>query len=89
MTESLKSRWEEQYPLHECPKCKLEHTRIPHIQQGEAVWLPIELIAVAEGTINPGRIGLTHMDTPAHLVGMLWGFPRSPKPLLRTLILLN
>lgn len=91
MTEpvNLMSWYSKLYPLHACPKCRLEHTRIPHIQQKDVTWLPLELVAIVEGSIHPGRTGRALMDTPAHLVGLLWGFPRGDRPLLQTIMYLN
>lgn len=91
MDSSLKSWYAQKYPPHLCPICALNHTSIPHIKkvvtEGTITFLPFELVGAAEGKIRPGQ-GL-EMDTPAHLIGLLWGFPGAQQETFKSLLYMN
>ena len=78
-----KSRWEELYPRHKCAQCGLVHGTVPLLnaeqpmgpdQPHQAVKLaPFEILGMVDGSARPGID--TPFDTPAHVVGFLWGHP--------------
>lgn len=93
-----KSRYQELYPLHDCPECGMNHASIPHIfamqaksPGGEAeqvVLAPFEVVAVLEGTVHPGH-NMPNAQTPAHIYALLWGIPGAGKPMYNSLIYMN
>jgi hypothetical protein len=95
MTDELKSRFLELYPLHSCPQCGLEHTSIPHLHltahvEGKEVQVglaPFELVGVVEGAIRPGKD--TELDAPAHIYGLLWGPPGSQEVVHKSILFMN
>lgn len=96
MRGELKSRFQELYPFHECPLCKLEHVRIPHIRvtsevNGQPVQIdfaPFELIGVVDGSARPGHHD-PQADTPAHIYGMYWGPPGAQKATHASVLYMN
>jgi hypothetical protein len=96
MPDVLKSRFQELYPLHECPLCKLEHSRIPHIsithvvdgKEEKVTFAPFELVGTVEGTTHPGR-SQPGMDTPAHIYALLWGPPGASQPADQSILYMN
>ena len=97
MPDELQSRYLKLYPLHRCQQCGLEHNSIPHIPirayrpDGQAVQVmlaPVEIVGVVEGGIRPGAKIPGH-DTPAHILGLVWGPPGSPEGVGRDFLILN
>ena len=77
-----KSRWEELYPRHPCLQCGLIHAVVPILtskqpkgngEYNEVQLAPFEILGSVDGPAHPGKG--TPYDTPAHIVGLLWGHP--------------
>jgi hypothetical protein len=75
----LKSRFNELYPMHPCPKpgCGLEHVKIPHIfmpqksadgETHDVPLVPFELIGVADGSIRPGSGRAMQIDEAGRML---------------------
>lgn len=93
-----KSRYQELYPLHNCPECGMNHASIPHIfamqaqKPGEeavkVALAPFEIVVILEGTVHPGH-NMPNAQTPAHIYALLWGIPGSGQHIHNSLIYMN
>lgn len=97
MVVPLKSRFKELYPAHDCPQCGLDHSYIPNIsvmRQGEPgqpkvklALAPLEILGVITGAGRPG-VG-TLFNTPATVIGLIWGIPGSGDVLYNRVLYMN
>ena len=98
MTEepTVKSWYQERYPLHPCGVCGLEHVRIPNIvstlkAQGAPVqitWRPFEIVGTINGPVRPGSRA-PQIDTPAYAYVLFWGPPGAQEPSTHTIVNMN
>jgi hypothetical protein len=95
MSDELKSRFQELYPMHPCESCGLEHVRIPTITtegevNGEKVeipWVPFEVVGMIEGSARPGAGA--DWDTPAHIQLLFWGPPGAQQASAKSILYMN
>ncbi|KKK93209.1 hypothetical protein LCGC14_2695180 [marine sediment metagenome] len=92
----LKSRYLELYPMHKCPDCGMEHTRMPELSVGivkdgkpvKSPLAPFELVGTADITMEPITNG-DFKSSPAHILALFWGPPGASEPATTQLIYLN